>query len=464
MNKKKQETRRSFLRGLGTTALALILPQLPSYASDHGTIILPAPEKQPSTDQAVRIGVIGMGIMGHRNLKTALKVEGVQLRGVCDLYQGRLTRAKELYGDDLYTTSDYKQLIDRTDIDAVIVATSDNWHAPIATYALQKNKPVYGEKPVVHKISEGLPLIAAQQKSGTIMQVGSQRVSSVLYAKAKELYTAGAIGKLTIVEASYDRQSALGAWQYTMPPDASAQTVDWQRFTGGKNIPFDAKKFFWWRNYREFGTGVAGDLFVHLLSGVHLITGSIGPRSIVSNGQLAYWNDGRNVPDVMTAMMDYPATASHAAFQLTLRVNFISGGGDTSSIRFIGEEGVLKLNGNNLELTHSILPKAPGIGGWDALETYPEAMQRKLLDDYNKKYSAADRARPVKEPVRFASPAGSDDHLDHFQNFFDAIRTGKPVVEDAMFGFRAAAPCLACNDSYFEKKTIRWDPEKMKII
>nr|WP_290707851.1 Gfo/Idh/MocA family oxidoreductase [Flavihumibacter sp. CACIAM 22H1] len=426
---------------------------------------LAAPNYRIAANDLIRIGVIGMGIMGHRNLRTALKVPGISLAGVCDLYQGRLTRARELYGNTLFITNDYKVLIDRPDIDAVIIATSDHWHAPIATYALKKGKAVYGEKPVVHQISEGLPLIAAQQQSGKIMQVGSQRVSSLLYAKAKELYQSGAIGKLNLVEATYDRQSALGAWQYTQPSDASLATIDWDGFLRtDKKAAFDAKKFFWWRNYRAFGTGVAGDLFVHLLSGVHLITGSVGPVKIYSSGQLAYWKDGRDVPDIMTAIMDYPASSEHPAFQLTLRVNFISGGGDTSSIRFVGEEGVLTLNGRDLELTHSLLPKAPGIGGWDALETYPAVMQEQLLKSYEQQFSATDRRRPVKAPYRFVNPEGYDDHLDHFINFFEAIRTGKPVVEDVVFGFRAAAPCLACNESYFQQKTIYWDPLTMKLI
>lgn len=463
--KKKTSGRRQFLKGLGSSAMVLAMPSMSGlYANENG-IVLPLRHQKITNNDRIQLGVIGMGIMGYRNLATALRVPGVQLTGVCDLYQGRLDRAREMYGPSLFTTNNYKALIDRPDIDAVIIATSDNWHAPIATYALQKGKAVYGEKPVVHTISEGLPLIAAQQKSGTIMQVGSQRVSSVLYAKAKELYQSGAIGKLNIVEATYDRQSALGAWQYTLPTDATAATIDWDGFLRtGKKTAFDAKQFFWWRNYHQFGTGVAGDLFVHLLSGVHLITGSAGPSKIYASGQLAYWKDGRNVPDIMTAIMDYPATPEHPAFQLTLRVNFISGGGDTSSIRLIGDEGVLKINGRDLELTHSLMAKAPGIGGWDALETYPAAMQEALKKNYELQYSAADRQRPSKEPLRYMTPQGYDDHLDHFQNFFDAVRAGKPVVEDAVFGFRAAAPCLACNESYFKQKTIHWDPIGMKLI
>ena len=104
-----------------------------------------------------------------------------------------------------------------------------------------------------------------------------------------------------------------------MPTDGSPSTVDWDHYIQGMTkMPWDPKKFFWWRNYRDFGTGVAGDLFVHLLSGIHLLTDSIGPKTIFASGQLGYWKDGRDVPDLMTGIMQYPETKEHPAFQLML--------------------------------------------------------------------------------------------------------------------------------------------------
>jgi len=376
-----------------------------------------------------------------------------------------LGNAKEMYGDQIFTTKNYHEVLDRSDVDAIIIATSDHWHARITKEALKKGKAIYCEKPMVHKISEGLDVVKAHQASGKVMQVGSQRVSSIGYAKARELYQSGEIGKLNMVNAVYDRQSAIGAWEYTMPNDASPETVDWNRYIEAMNkIPFDPKKFFWWRNYRDFGTGVAGDLFVHLLSGTHVITGSKGPVKIFSSGQLSYWKDGRDVPDVMTGILQYPETPEHPAFQLTLQVNFVSGTGGQESIKLVGEEGVMEMKGSNVSIHHSIMPKAPGFGGYDAVFTYPKAMQDALTQSYNQKYSDDDKKRPTKPDVDFKAPAGYSDHLDHFTNFFDAIRSGKPIVEDAAFGFRAAAPCLACNDSYFEKKIINWDPVNMKLV
>jgi predicted dehydrogenase len=466
MSKDSHASRRKFLQQIGSLGLLTAASPLASLAAKEKAEerILRYSKKISSNDK-VRLAVIGFGIQGHGDLATALKVPGVELAGVCDLYTGRLQNAKEMYGDQIFTTKNYHEVLDRSDVDAIILATSDHWHARITKEALKKGKAIYCEKPMVHKISEGLDVVQAHKASGKVMQVGSQRVSSIGYAKARELYQSGEIGKLNMVNAVYDRQSAIGAWEYTMPNDASPETVDWNRYIEAMNkIPFDAKKFFWWRNYRDFGTGVAGDLFVHLLSGTHVITGSRGPVKIFSSGQLSYWKDGRDVPDVMTGILQYPETPEHPAFQLTLQVNFVSGTGGQESIKLVGEEGVMEMKGSNVSIHHSIMPKAPGFGGYDAVFTYPKAMQESLSQAYNQKYSDDDKKRPTKPDVDFKAPAGYSDHLDHFTNFFDAIRTGKPIVEDAAFGFRAAAPCLACNDSYFEKKIINWDPVNMKLV
>ncbi len=457
-------SRRKFLKEISATALLTSAGAWKAFGNPEKAEqrILLAEKKIASNDK-VRIAVIGLGIMGHNDLRTALKVPGAELAGVCDLYSGRLERAKEMFGKDLFTTKDYREILNRKDIDAVIIATSDNWHSRISIEAMKKGKAVYCEKPMVQRISEGLPVVQTQQQTKKVMQVGSQRVSSIGFAKAKELYKAGEIGQLNCIEAAFDRQSAIGAWEYTMPTDASPATVDWDRYIAGTpKKPYDPKKFFWWRNYRDFGTGVAGDLFVHLVSGIHFITGSIGPTKIFSTGQLSYWKDGRDVPDVMTAIMDYPATKEHPAFQVMLRVNFISGNGDKGVTRIIGSEGVIDMGENGFTINHSLMPKAPGIGGWDALETYPQAMQDELLKQYNQRYSKEDQQEPTKPPINYKEPDGYDEHLDRFINFFEGIRSNKPIVEDAVFGFRAAAPCLACNDSYFQKKIIYWDPVGMK--
>jgi predicted dehydrogenase len=458
--------RRKFLKQFGSAALLASAGAWKAIGNDEATeerMLLA--EKKISSNDTVRVACIGFGIMGLNNIRTMLKVPGVELAAVCDLYTGRLERAKELYGKDLYVTQDYNEVLNRKDIDAVIVATSDHWHDRISIDAMKKGKAVYCEKPLVHQLNEGWPLINVQKQTNAVLQVGSQRVSSVVFAKAKELFKSGEIGSLNCIEAFYDRQSAKGAWQYTMPTDASPQTVAWHKYQGdAPKHNFDAKRFFWWRNYKDYGTGVSGDLFVHLLSGVHFLTDSYGPQKIFATGQLSYWKDGRDVPDVMTAIMDYPATAQHPPFQVLLRVNFISGLGDKGLTRFIGSEGAIDFSGSEFTIRHNKMPKAPGVGGWDAFETYPEAMQKEIMNKYDSQYSKEDRSVNQAKDIVYKAPQGYNDSLDHFINFFESVRAKKPVVEDATFGFRAAAPCLACNDSYFKKKVIQWDAERMKVV
>lgn len=464
-NNNDAASRRRFLQQIGATTLISAASPFASLANQGKAEerILQYNKKITANDK-IRIGVIGYGVQGHFDLSTALKVPGVELAGICDLYTGRIENAKEQFGKDLFTTRNYKELLDRPDIDAVLICTTDCWHARITLDALAKGKHVYCEKPMVYKISEGHPVIEASKKSGKVLQVGSQRVSSLGYAKAKELLAAGEIGKLNMVNAVYDRQSSIGSWEYTIPKDADAMTTNWDKFIEvTEKMSFDAKKFFWWRAFKEVGTGVAGDLFIHLLSGTHLITNSKGPETIFSTGQFSYWKDGRNMPDVMSGVMQYPDCAEHDAFQLTLQVNFISGTGGQEIIKLIGSEGVIEVMGNNITIKHSIMPEAPGFGGYDSVFTFSKSMQTEMQAEYDAKWTPEQRKRKTKDDIVFKVPAGYSDHLDHFTNFFDAIRTNKPVIEDATFGFRAAAPALACNESYFSKKIIQWDPVKMKL-
>ena len=458
-------SRRKFLQQIGATSLLAATSPLSSLAaSGKAEERMLTYDRKISSNDKIRIGVIGYGVQGHFDLTTALKVPGVELAGICDLYTGRIENAKETYGKELFTTRNYQDLLDRKDIDAVFICTTDIWHARITLDALAKGKHVYCEKPMVYKISEGYPVLEAAKKSGKVLQVGSQRVSSIGYAKAKELVAAGEIGKLNMVNAVYDRQSSIGAWEYTIPKDASALTTNWDKFIEvTEKMTFDAKKFFWWRAYKEFGTGVAGDLFIHLLSGTHFMTNSKGPESIFSTGQFSYWKDGRNLPDVMSGVLQYPETKEHAAFLMTLQVNFISGTGGQEIIRLIGSEGVIEVNGNNITLKHSLMPEAPGFGGYDSLFTFSKSMQDEMQKDYDAKWTIEQRKRKTKADILFKAPVGYSDHLDHITNFFDSIRTGKAVVENDEFGFRAAAPALSCNESFLTKKIVHWDPDAMKL-
>jgi predicted dehydrogenase len=450
-------SRRKFLRNLGGTAAMLGAGSLAALGKEHVQIL--QPNKRPSSTDNIRIGCIGMGIMGFGDVETALKVPGVEFVAAADLYDGHLAKVKEVYGNQVFTTRDYRELLNRKDIDAVIIATPDHWHDTISIDAMEKGKAVYCEKPMVQQVEEGHKVIEAQQRTKAVFQVGSQRVSSIMLAEARKRYQAGEIGQLNIVEARMDRHDALGAWQYSIPPDASPKTIDFDRFLKDTaKVPFDPTRFFRWRNYRAYGTGIPGDLFVHLISGVHFITGSMGPERIYASGNLVQWKDGRDVPDVVVAIFDY------AGFQMTLRVNFADGGGGGEFTRLIGTEGVMELGWEDFKIRKHKLSAAPGYGGWDTYNTFAKATQEEYVKQYNAKYTPEQRKPAQVSESAFASPKGYDARYDHFVNFFEAIRNGKTIVEDASFGLRAAGPALLTNESYFRKKAIDWDPVKMKII
>jgi predicted dehydrogenase len=422
---------------------------------------LAAAGQSASPSDRIRIATIGFGGMGMGDTKYAVSVPGVELAAVCDIYDGRLTRAREVHGDRVFTTRDYREVLARKDIDAVIVATPDHWHATLSIAAMEAGKDVYCEKPMVQSVGDGKAVIAAQQRTGRIFQVGSQYVTSAVYQKARDLVQAGAIGRLTMVEAWLDRNTALGAWQYSIPPDASPATVDWDRFLGkAPHRPFEAMRLFRWRNYQDYGTGVAGDLFVHLLSGLHLVTGSTGPERILATGGLRYWTDGRDVPDVMFAMLDYGKQASHSEFTMSLRVNLKSGVPEERfGFRFMGTDGVITTSMSALTLEKAPPEREPGY----SIGTFPKAVQEEFLRQYRQKYPPARQPAAKIEAVKFAPPAGYDAHQEHHRVFYQAVRSRKKPVEDAVFGFRAAGPALLANTSYFEKRICHWDPEAMTV-
>lgn len=411
-----------------------------------------------AVNDTIQIALIGAGGMGQGDARSSTSLPGVKLVAACDLYTGRLERCKEVWGKDTFTTRDYREVLARKDVDAVIIATPDHWHARITKDALAAGKDVYCEKPMVQKIEEGQGVIDAQKASGgKIVQIGSQYASSLVFQKAKELLEQGAIGKLNMVDAWLDRNTAMGAWQYTVPTDASPTTVDWDRFLGqAPKRPFDATRFFRWRNYKDYGTGLAGDLYVHLLTGLHVVTGAIGPNRIFATGGLRYWKDGRDVPDVMLATMDYPD------FTFTMKVNFKSGvAQEDFGFRFTGSEGVMNVSMAECTVAKTPREKAPG----NTADQFPAAVKERFLEDYYKHY-------PMWEPktenlvgndvVRYAPPRSYSAHLEHHRNFINGVRTRKPFFEDAVFGFRTAGPALLTGVSYDERKVCGWDAENLK--
>ena len=462
----KNRSRRTFLKqALSTSILAT---GMTSITRGHGKKeLVPIrhewTEKKIGSNDNVNVAAIGLGIMGLNNLEATLKVPGVKLVAGCDLYTGRLDRMKELFGNDLATTKNYQEILDRKDIDAVIISTSDHWHDRMTIEALNKGKHVYVEKPMVHKVEEGAAVVEAARKAGKVVEVGSQRVSSIVTLKAKELFEQQLIGDLVLVETWNDRHSSNGAWQYSIPTDAKNGTVDWDRFIGdAPKVAYDPLRFFRWRNYQDYGTGVAGDLFVHLFSALHAVTSSKGPTRAYATGGLRFWKDGRDVPDLITGLYDYPATAHHPAFNLQMRVNFEDGKGGGEMVRLIGTDGVIELGWDYVTLKRNRLSKAQSYGGWDSFDTFSSSQQK----EFKKWFEAnnpAEKSQIEGPNIEYKAPETYNVNVEHHLNWYAGIREGKPIVEDALFGIRAAGPAILANKSYFEQRIVQWDPEKATV-
>lgn len=451
--------RRNFLKTVGAVSAASLAASRVSAEAGKRVFTL-ATEQEPAQPVAandhIQIALIGAGGQGMGDTRAAVQVPGVKLVAVADCYDGRLARSKEIWGDDVFTTRDYNEILARKDIDAVIIGTPDHWHKQASVDAMKAGKDVYCEKPMIHLYSDGPEMIETAHATKRIIQIGSQRVSSILYAKAKELLASGAIGKLNMVTAYWDRNSSMGAWNYTIPPDASPETCDWPRFLGtAPKIPFSAERFFQWRKWSDYGSGVAGDLFVHLFSGTHFVTNTIGPRRGMGTGSIRFWKDGRDADDVVLGLFDY-----REGFNLSLRVNFVDGGEESESLVFTGDEGTMEIGWTWVSVNRVPREKEPGL----TIDTFPKAMQKQIETDYAKKYPREHPRGPVPAGYeKYVAPEGYSDSYDHFKNFFASVRSRRPVVEDAVFGYRAAGAALLTNLSIKKGQIVHWDPEEMKL-
>src|SRR5437763_1773340 len=233
--------------------------------------LMPVAQAVPASDR-VRFGMIGVGMEGSGLLSDAITLPGVECAAACDLYDGRHTLAREIVRPDLPVTRRYQTLLDDKTIDCIVAAVPDHWHKQVVVDAVSAGKDIYCEKPMSHSAADGVAMVTAAQQSGRIVQIGSQRVSSQICAKAKELIAQGTLGDLTLIEGWMGRNDPTGAWEYPPPPDLSPQTLDWDTWQG--TVPkraFDPFIFARWRCWKEYGTGVAGDLLVHLISGMQYV-------------------------------------------------------------------------------------------------------------------------------------------------------------------------------------------------
>ncbi|MGD0616699.1 MAG: Gfo/Idh/MocA family oxidoreductase [Bryobacteraceae bacterium] len=405
-----------------------------------------------STSRKIRFVSIGTGIRGCDLLRSARQVPTGVLVGTADLYDMHQQAGKEAYGADVPTTRDYRSLLDRKDVDAVIVAVPDHQHRRVVLDAVAAGKDVYCEKPMSHTVADGLEMVKAVQSGKRMFQCGSQRVSNIAYKKAAEIYASGRLGEVHYIQAHVDRNSPSGAWVYPVAPDASPQTIDWPAFLrDAPERPFDAVRFFRWRCFSDYGEGLAGDLFVHLLSGIQFVSGiNAAPVRALSSGSLTHFNDGRDFPDLLVTLYDYPGVT------VNLHCNQNNESGE--AIVFYGKEATMTINGNTLTVTpQDTAPRPEGysLNGWTA------AMKRQYLDEWYAAHPGP--IASLRQVETYSVPSGYDDTADHLANFFRAVETRQHVVEDEVFGNNAAIACHMANQSYFHRNVATWDAASQTI-
>lgn len=447
--KKSDFSRRAFLQktaviaGASMTAKTILLQPEPLFAS---------PEPAAASDR-VRFGIVGIGMEGTNLLSTAVALPGVECVAACDLYDGRHELAREIVGKPIPVTRRYKELLDNKEIDAIVMAVPDHWHKQIFVDSLEAGKDVYCEKPMSHTAADGVAMVQAAKKTGRITQIGAQRTSSVLCAKAKELYDNGAIGELSLVEMTLGRNDPTGAWEYPPPADLSPQNLDWDTWLGtAPKKSFDPLLFARWRCWKEYGTGVAGDLMVHLLSGMQFVLGiNEAPQKVSSFGGIYRWKDGRNTPDVHPVLFQYKEIPMY--MRLTL-------GTETAEVtRFMGSKGII-------ELTEFGVSHTPQAGIDLAPSYYCYGLPARLKDPYFKKWHEEHDPKPGQEPAPESVSIKGDDYDDlrpHMWKFFEAVRSRKPLLQDAVFGHHAALGCHMANESYYRGTPVHWDESSQTI-
>jgi predicted dehydrogenase len=443
-------SRRRFLE-IGAAAAGATLA--PSTVLLSPKTLVASPRPVAASDR-VRFGMIGVGMQGSQLLAQSITLPGVECAAACDLYDGRHLLAREATDNpNLPVTRRYQELLANKEIDCIVAAVPDHWHKQIVVDSVSAGKDIYCEKPMSHSAAEGVEMVAAAKKNNRIVQIGAQRVSSLICAKAKELVSQGSLGDLMMVEGWLGRNDPTGAWEYPPPHDLSPATLDWDTWQGTvAKRPFDPYIFARWRCWKEYGTGLAGDLLVHLVSGMmYMLDLNEAPRQAMAIGGIRRWKDGRNMPDVHATLFYY------GDLPVYMRLN--QGTDMPETYRIQGSKGIL-------EVTEFGLSFAPQTGKDSGPSYYDSGFPRAMRSAYEKKWHEENDPKlghePMPETMAFKGP-DYDDIKPHLWTFFEAVRSRKPVVEDAVFGHHAALACHMANEAYFRKVPVSWDEASKSI-
>jgi predicted dehydrogenase len=404
----------------------------------------PAVLAQRNPNDVLGVACVGVGTRGHELLRQVQEMTiNTQVRVICDLYESNIRRAKELTRNkQVRVVPEWEKAITDPDVDVVIIATPDFWHAPMAIRAAEAKKHIYVEKGLCMTLDEARAIRKAVRDNNVVLQLGHHYNSLPTFLKAREIYQSGALGKVTMIRTYIDRTNPYPEWQFfgnydknTMPADATPENINWQRFTAkATKREFDPKRFFLWRYWWEYGNGIAGDLMSHLWDSVNGVVGMGIPESAVSQGGLYFWKDGRDVPDVWNVVFDYPKQELAVSFHCTFASKHVP-----EMAQYLGRDMTLEVG-----------PR------------YCNTFTAEWKPEYAAKAQQA-KGGPVAPEFTMTErsyPSGAD----HMKNFIDCARSGQQPRCHIGRAFEEAAAIMMSVESYRREKKVRWDPATETIV
>jgi predicted dehydrogenase len=393
----------------------------------------------------INLGIIGQGGRGRYLADQFTKYandnpNSCQIVAVCDVYEKRKRMQAEKLKVDGYL--DYREVIARKDVDAVVIATPDHWHAPIALAAMDAGKDVYVEKPMTHTIEEAKQLSATVKETKRVLQVGSQTTSADQWWKAKKAIADGMIGQMLTSQGSYHRNSTSGEWNWPIESDAGPDAkgdnyIDWKMWLGAApKRAYNADRFFRFRKYWDYSGGIATDLFFHVVAPLNICWPEPQfPSRVSAFGGIYVFKDEREVPDTFNLMADFPKGNSLILSSSMANSEHIPG-----LIR--GHAGtVIMVDDGKFE------------GRTDHITVLPE---RRVIDDaYKAKFGNEKIVIPVDQ---------KDAMQTHVGNFLSCMRTREKPTLDVDTALHAQVTISMSVQSYREGRVLYWDEKTMKVV